>query len=78
MTAPHRSDVVLALLVSVLGIVALLSTPLSGESNVTRHGDALGVVLSLGMTSTLAFRRTAPLPSLAVAGVCALVAANIG
>lgn len=75
---PPGADVLLAAVLSAVGVVALLAQPVDPGQNVTRAADVAGVLLSLGMTGAVAWRRAAPLPSLGAAGVCALVASTSG
>ena len=71
-------DALLAAALTALGVATLLAQPLAPADGVTREADLLGIALSVAMTAPLAWRRRAPLASLAVAGVCAVVASTTG
>lgn len=63
---PPRGDALLAACVCAATVVCLYTSPLSAPSGFVRGGDALGVLVAVGMTGPLAWRRRWPLLTLAV------------
>jgi signal transduction histidine kinase len=75
---PPRSDIAIALGLAALGLLGLVTEPLSPALGVTREWDAGGVALVLAMTLPLALRRRFPI-AVVVAGTLAwLVAESLG
>jgi signal transduction histidine kinase len=58
---PSRLDLVLAGVLTMVGVVTFLLAPASAELGVRRDPDPLGLLLVLAMTVPVAARRTAPL-----------------
>jgi signal transduction histidine kinase len=67
---PPRSDVLLAGSVCLAAIVCVYASPLSAPNGFARPGDALGMLIAVGMTVPLAWRRRWPLVTLVIVAAC--------
>ena len=75
---PTRGDILLALALAAIGVVALIGEPVAPAAGVTREWDALGIVLALAMTLPLVLRRRFPIGVVAVSGVALVAGASLG
>jgi len=75
--APPRRDAALALSVAAATLVCVYTAPLEAFNGGVRAGNPLGILISLGMTLPLAWRRRRPLASLAVAGVFSVLSTSL-
>src|SRR5689334_14865784 len=75
---PPRGDILLALVLAAVGVLALLGEPVDPVAGITQEADAFGVALALVITLPVAFRRRFPVGVLVLSGMALIVAVNRG